>query len=174
VAAAHALSMPRARARAAAKSPNQQLFATSPAHATCPNLKRGTLETRLNEVDSVALTMLVVDDNDNLRNAMSRLLARHGFDVTTANTVSEARLLTRAFDFGVIDITLPDGDGIAVAEELMRDGALQKVVFFTEAGEDARARASGPVVSKSDGIRALTETLIWLVARRSAGAHRLS
>jgi DNA-binding response OmpR family regulator len=120
--------------------------------------------------------MLVVDDNDNLRNAMARLLRRHGFDVTTANNVSEARSLTAYFDFGVIDITLPDGDGIAVAGELMCHGALGSVVFFTEAGEDARARAMGigPVVSKSDGVRALTETLILLVARHSAAARRLS
>jgi DNA-binding response OmpR family regulator len=59
--------------------------------------------------------LLVEDDQDNA-NLMTRLLSRCGFSVSSAATLGEARgmLAKRRFDFVISDLALPDGSGLDV------------------------------------------------------------
>lgn len=59
--------------------------------------------------------VLIVDDESSLRTALFRTFDRKGISVVTANRIEEAKLLAQggqAFDLALVDLNLPDGDGI--------------------------------------------------------------
>lgn len=65
--------------------------------------------------------VLLVDDEPNVRSALSRLLARHGFDVVTADGGRAALDVARTRpDVSVVlsDIVMPDLDGVDTLREL--------------------------------------------------------
>lgn len=66
---------------------------------------------------------LVMDDDEFLRRALSERLSREGHDVVQAGTVAEARAAVEraAPDLALLDLVLPDGSGIEVLEELVRE-----------------------------------------------------
>jgi two-component system OmpR family response regulator len=78
-------------------------------------------------------TLLVVDDEPFLRDAVAASLRFLGFDVTAAETGLEALRLARAdrFDLVVLDVMLPDVDGFEVLRRLRRDGSRIPVIFLT-------------------------------------------
>lgn len=58
-----------------------------------------------------SFTVLLVDDDDRVRRATSRLLERLGHRVIPAASGPEALAVTAAFDLAVVDITMPGMDG---------------------------------------------------------------
>ncbi len=65
--------------------------------------------------------ILIVDDEASLRTALFRALDKIGYQVITASSKKEAlnlSTLDKAFDLGLIDLRLPDGDGIELMSEL--------------------------------------------------------
>jgi DNA-binding response OmpR family regulator len=80
--------------------------------------------------------VLVVDDDDGLREVMASCLSRAGFAVSSVATGADAVAAARAVhpDAMVIDILLPDAGGLGVARELWREHDLASVpVLFTTA-----------------------------------------
>jgi two-component system, OmpR family, response regulator len=77
--------------------------------------------------------LLVVDDEPFLRDAVAASLRFLGFDVTAAETGTEALRLSRAgrFDLVVLDVMLPDVDGFEIVRRLRRDGVRVPVIFLT-------------------------------------------
>jgi two-component system OmpR family response regulator len=77
--------------------------------------------------------LLVVDDEQFLRDAVAASLRFLGFDVSTAQTGREALRLTHEqhFDLVVLDVMLPDVDGFAVVRRLRQDGSRVPVIFLT-------------------------------------------
>jgi two-component system OmpR family response regulator len=77
--------------------------------------------------------LLVVDDEPFLRDAVAASLAFLGFQVTTADTGTEALRLARErpFDLAVLDVMLPDTNGFEVVRRLRRDGSRLPVIFLT-------------------------------------------
>ena len=77
--------------------------------------------------------LLVVDDEPFLREAVAASLRFLGFEVTTAQTGSEALRLARdrPFDLVVLDVMLPDTDGFEVVTRLRREGCRVPVIFLT-------------------------------------------
>jgi two-component system, cell cycle sensor histidine kinase and response regulator CckA len=69
--------------------------------------------------------VLVVDDDDSLRRLVCISLQRAGFNVLEAANIILARdvWLNRntAIDLLITDISMPDGDGVALARELQRE-----------------------------------------------------
>ncbi|HEX6203776.1 MAG TPA: sigma-54 dependent transcriptional regulator, partial [Thermoanaerobaculia bacterium] len=63
---------------------------------------------------------LAVDDDQNFLNALSELMENHGFTTRTATTLEAARerLLHEKPDIALIDLVLPDGNGIELLREL--------------------------------------------------------
>lgn len=80
--------------------------------------------------------LLVVDDDERLRRLLSRYLVQDGYSVTTAADLAEARraLSTMMFDLVVLDVMLPDGDGIGFTAEIRRLGD-PPVLLLTAKGE---------------------------------------
>src|SRR6185503_11578757 len=67
-------------------------------------------------------TILVVDDEEIMREILETLLTRAGYDVRLASSGSEGLELARAlpFDAAIVDIMMPGLDGIATLDELKR------------------------------------------------------
>ena len=64
--------------------------------------------------------VLVVDDEASYRDALQVGLVGEGFDVVTASTCAEAEaaFAASAFDLGLVDIMLPDGNGTDLCRSL--------------------------------------------------------
>jgi two-component system phosphate regulon response regulator OmpR len=69
--------------------------------------------------------ILLVDDDDRLRQLLGRFLGEHGFRVTTATTAAEAREQLRflEFDLMVLDVMMPGESGLSLTEALRGDRA---------------------------------------------------
>lgn len=78
--------------------------------------------------------VLILDDESTLRTALFRLLDRKGFQVITAQRLEEARgFLTsdKTFDLAVVDMNLPDGNGIDFISELKQSNPGIQVLVLT-------------------------------------------
>lgn len=66
-------------------------------------------------------TVLVVEDDEALRDSLAELLAPHGYRVHIAGSLAEARaaLEGESPDVALVDVRLPDGSGTELAGELL-------------------------------------------------------
>ncbi|HEX8488910.1 MAG TPA: response regulator transcription factor [Propionibacteriaceae bacterium] len=71
------------------------------------------------------MRLLIVEDEEGLASALKIGLAREGYAVDIALSATEARdkLSFAEYDLALLDITLPDGDGLALAQGI-RDGSI--------------------------------------------------
>ncbi len=78
-------------------------------------------------------SILVVDDDANLRTALKHLLRTHGFAMQEAGTAQEGEDAFRACspDLAIIDYRLPDGDGVRLLETLHRIDPRVPLVMLT-------------------------------------------
>ena len=101
-----------------------------------------------------AQRLLVVEDDVTVGRALSRTLARRGFSVAVVRSCTAARTLAQPFDFAILDLDLPDGNGVDLARQLLAAGKMPSVMFFTSSCDPvllAQARRLGPVVNKAAG-----------------------
>jgi two-component system, OmpR family, response regulator len=89
-----------------------------------------------------AARILVVDDQPNIVDMLATVLTFHGFTVDTAGTAGTAAqalalAAERGPDLVLLDVMLPDGDGLEVCRRLRAGGADLGVIFLT--ARDARA-----------------------------------
>jgi two-component system KDP operon response regulator KdpE len=78
----------------------------------------------------MSLTVLVVEDDGEIRGVLRTSLAAEGFDVLTAVSVSEATALLEHArpDVVVLDLGLPDGDGADLVRRVRRTSSLPIVI----------------------------------------------
>ena len=93
---------------------------------------------------TLAVAILIVDDDAGLRKALRRVLVSHGFEVEVAVGGAEAlsQLRARSFDLVVLDVMMPGRDGIEVCERLRADGDGLPVLMLTARDAD-RDRVAG-------------------------------
>ena len=59
------------------------------------------------------MKILLVEDNEMIIKAISFLLEEHGFDVSHASTIKEAKeMISKNYDLIILDVMLPDGNGL--------------------------------------------------------------
>lgn len=81
--------------------------------------------------------LLLVEDDNALRSGLRELLTREGYAVTEAASVREARAgLNPAIRLIVLDVALPDGDGVSLCREWRAQGVTQPILFLTARGEE--------------------------------------
>ena len=81
-----------------------------------------------------AKRILIVEDESSLRTALFRVLERKGFQVVTASTVAEAQVMAKTgsgFSIALLDVCLPDGDGIQLMQDLKRDNPDIQPIILT-------------------------------------------
>jgi two-component system response regulator PilR (NtrC family) len=78
-------------------------------------------------------TILVVDDEEIMREILETLLTRDGYEVRLASNGAEGLELARAvpFDAAIVDIMMPGLDGIATLDELKRIDEDLAVIIIT-------------------------------------------
>ena len=69
----------------------------------------------------MGISVLMVEDDLDLAEEIATFLDSAGFSVSRAATIREAEtLLANAYDLLILDINLPDGDGLAFCREARR------------------------------------------------------
>ncbi|PQO38416.1 response regulator transcription factor [Blastopirellula marina] len=86
-------------------------------------------------------SILLVDDDDILRNRLTRALASRGFDVYSAKTKEDA--ISQAEEAqperAVLDLKMPETSGIEILKELLRVSPLTQTVILTGYGSITNA-----------------------------------
>jgi DNA-binding response OmpR family regulator len=119
--------------------------------------------------------LLLVEDSEIIAHALTRLLERENVHITVARSCAEAKELARGrwFRLCVLDLHLPDGSGVQLAEWLLQAGLVDRVVFHT--GDHPSSPAVqlamkvGAVVTKGGSPNRLT-ALVASLAPRDAGS----
>ncbi len=83
-------------------------------------------------------TLLIVDDEPTIREALSSALEEEGYVVRAAEGVSEARRLVDGADAVLLDIRLRDGDGLELLGELRASNPTLPVIMATSYGDSDR------------------------------------
>lgn len=78
---------------------------------------------------------LVVDDHDGTRDVMRRLLELHGYEAHAAGTLAEAHAKLECCDLVLLDLRLPDGNGIDLLRRIRASNSTAKVAVTTCATE---------------------------------------
>jgi signal transduction histidine kinase len=104
------------------------------------------------------IRILLVEDHEPTRTALTRLLMRRSYKVTTASSIAEARAMAEAGNFNLLvsDIGLPDGNGYDLMDELRKRFNLQGIALtgFGMEQDVARSQKAGFVVHLTKPIRA--------------------
>lgn len=80
--------------------------------------------------------LLIVDDDERIRDLLKKFLMRHGFLVTAARDAAHARriLLGLDFDLIVLDVMMPGEDGMSLTRAI-RETSMTPVLLLTARGE---------------------------------------
>ena len=96
--------------------------------------------------------ILVVDDDVGIREMIQDALLDAGYDVELAASSDEAMKLYRrkGFDLAIVDIIMPDRDGLETLMEMRRNSGNAKVLAISGGGHIG----SGPVLAMADKLGA--------------------
>ncbi len=117
--------------------------------------------------------VLVVDDEGQILRALRVVLREAGFDVVPATTVAEAldRAAVRPPQAAIVDLILPDGDGIEVTRTLREWSDMPILVLSAVGDEEQKVKAleagADDYITKPFGARELVARL--QAALRRAG-----
>jgi two-component system, OmpR family, phosphate regulon response regulator OmpR len=81
--------------------------------------------------------LLIVDDDPRLRAMLQRYLESQGFEIRAVdNTAHMDRLLQREhFDLLLLDVLMPDEDGLSACRRLRANGFARPIIMLTARGE---------------------------------------
>ena len=83
------------------------------------------------------MKILLVEDDTALREALEELLLREGYAVIKASDALSARsALGQEIDLVLLDVGLPDGDGVNLCKAWRSEGVQTPVVFLTAKDEE--------------------------------------
>lgn len=80
--------------------------------------------------------VLIIDDEDKLRNLLSKIISYEGFEVIQAEDSKTALKKMEQFDIDVVicDVKLPDGNGVELSKELKIKYPLVEIILLTAYG----------------------------------------
>jgi signal transduction histidine kinase len=83
-------------------------------------------------------SILVADDHQANRQMLARLLSLMGHDVTVAENGRQAlaQLRERSFDLVLLDVVMPEMDGVATLKQIKADASLQEMPVIMVSGLD--------------------------------------
>ena len=83
------------------------------------------------------MKILLVEDDTALREALEELLLREGYGVLKASDVRSARsALDAQTDLVILDVGLPDGDGVSLCRAWRSEGVQTPILFLTAKDEE--------------------------------------
>lgn len=132
---------------------------------------------------SMSRKVFLVDDEPELRQALTRLLKAEGFDVEAFGSAMEflARLDGACAGCALLDLAMPGIDGLELQQRLSASGAQLGIVFLTGHGDiptSVRAVKAGAIdfltkpVRRADLLRAVNAALDHAQSQQAAEAGR--
>ncbi len=87
--------------------------------------------------------ILVIEDEENIRNLVKTLLETNGYGVITANSGKEAQIINSSHrpDLIILDLGLPDMDGTIFLKQVRRDSEVPIIVLSARTEEDDKVEA---------------------------------
>lgn len=85
------------------------------------------------------MTLLVVDDEERIRRLLNMYLTREGYEVEEAVDGADAleKALVNNYDCILLDLMMPEKDGLEVLEELREKKIMTPVMMLTAKGEES-------------------------------------
>ena len=81
--------------------------------------------------------ILLLEDDDALIDGLQYALRKRGYEIVAARSVGEAKkCLRQGFDLLLLDVSLPDGTGFEVCENIRESGDGTPVIFLTAADDE--------------------------------------
>jgi len=86
------------------------------------------------------LSILIIDDSKLINDSLCSSLEERGFDVTQAYDISTAKetILNHSFDYALLDLVLPDGDGEELLPFLQIHEEIRVIVMTSDRDADRR------------------------------------
>ncbi|MEZ4552213.1 MAG: response regulator [Desulfobacterales bacterium] len=85
--------------------------------------------------------ILIIDDDPNICNILVRLVQSFGHQTVVAHTLADGLASARdaGMDLVLLDLELPDGNGLDILPDLLRSASAPEVIIITGAGDDRGA-----------------------------------
>jgi two-component system KDP operon response regulator KdpE len=128
-------------------------------------------------VNTPAPRVLVVDDEGQILRALRVVLREAGFDVVPAETATQALDLAavRPPQAAIVDLVLPDGDGVEVTRRLREWSEMPILVLSAVGDEEQKVRAleagADDYITKPFGARELVARLQAALRRAGRGVE---
>ena len=124
-------------------------------------------------------TVLVIDDEEGIRNLLDAILNRKGYQEILAESGRKGLELFHRDkpDVIVLDMKMPEMDGLAVLQEIRRADSHQPVIVLTggstaEAEQHARALGVTKFVEKEFSLHLLGDALKGILRHTAAQSQR--
>lgn len=119
--------------------------------------------------------VLIVDDESSLRTALFRALDKRSFQVLTASSYQEALLLSSSdknIDLALIDLRLPDGNGLELMSELKTKHSGMKTIILTgfgsiETAVEATQKGASHFMTKPFNLEEVLSNVSNLLSQKS-------
>lgn len=139
------------------KTLQEQVFSESPAGSESKpfeNISRDTEPAETGGKDTTGASILVVDDDPDLREFIAFILSNHGYNVTSTGDGVDAivTLSTQQFDLILSDVDMPNLNGFKLLEVIVNKGIETPVVFLT-ARDNTEDEIKGYELGAEDYIR---------------------
>ncbi len=117
-------------------------------------------------------SLLIVDDERSVRDSLSRWFADAGYEVGAAESAAEAltRLAERKWDIALVDIKMPDTDGIELQRKLKEaDPDLTVIIMTGYASLETAVEALKPCAAGSRTLADVQRAHILQVMEQCGG-----
>jgi len=83
------------------------------------------------------MRVLLIEDEPYLANSLTKYLNNDGFNVDAVSSIRESQkaLMSEVYDIVLLDLNLPDGDGLTLLEEIRSEYPRTAVIILTARGE---------------------------------------
>ena len=125
-----------------------------------------------------AATILIVEDEEHIATSLAGVLSDEGYNVFTAGTLKEGLVeaATRSPDLVVLDLALPDGDGLVILKEIRAYSMLPVIVLSARINEEQKVQAldmgADDYLTKPFGISELLVRVRVQLRRKQDAADR--
>ena len=91
-------------------------------------------------MSEITYNLLVVDDDERIRNLLSQYLIKERFIVSTASGAEQARKKIQLikFDLIILDIMMPGDDGLTLTKEIRDNSDIPIILLTAKSGTDSK------------------------------------
>ena len=99
--------------------------------------------------------ILIIEDNETLRDSLKRALAKKGYEVLATGSAEEGlgMVLGHLFDIILVDLKLPRNDGDSFIRQIRQIGCRSEVVMMTGFGDANLAEAMAAIGARATVIK---------------------